>query len=122
MSKTRLTMVYTVSENHTLEEAWKELEKTRQDLPEGADLQVCLRSAQGMDTQIRWVPFGDLVQLIDFEHGWQAQRFDDSEAYENQMKRTSGFFSNIAMLSCTMIPDGENGEIHAPYKPCQLKK
>ena len=107
MSKTRVTIVYTVKEDIELRTAMLELEKTRQDLPEGADLQVCLRNAQGMDTQIRWVPFGDLVQFVDFQSGYQAHHFEDSEAYEKQMKRTKGMFANIATLSCTVVPDEE---------------
>lgn len=105
MSMTRLTIVYTLNENATEQAAIEALKKTAEELPEGATQKLCRRNEQGMDIKIRWVPFGDLVQFIDFAHGWQAQQFDDSEAYHNQEKRCKGMFSNIAFLSCTLIDE-----------------
>ena len=105
MSKTRLTVVYTVNEGHTDQEALEALMRTQEDLPKGAVQQIVPRNQPGMDVKIRWVPFGDLVQFIDFEHGYEAQEFDDSIAYHNQEKRCKGLFSNIAFLSCTVVDD-----------------
>ena len=102
---TRLTIVYTLNDNIQRRDAAQQLELTQKDLPEGACLQVTQRSAPGMDTKIRWVPFGDLVQFIDFVHARQAQEFDESEAYAAQQRRTKGFFSNVTFLSCTVIGD-----------------
>ena len=102
---TRLMIVYTLKEGTDERRAIEELEKTRDELPEGAFLEICRRSEPGMDAQLRWMPFGDLVQIMNFPHAWQAQEFDDSEAYESQNRRTKGFFSNIASVSCTVVPD-----------------
>lgn len=105
MSMTRLTIVYTLNDGVAEQDAIEQLGKTQQDLPEGAFQQIARRNAQGMDAKVRWAPFGDLVQFIDFPHGWQAQEFDDSEAYAAQEKRTKGFFSNVAFMSCTVVDD-----------------
>jgi hypothetical protein len=102
---TRLTIVYTLQENASEQAAIQALRQTAEDLPEGAQQKICRRSEQGMDIKIRWVPFGDLVQFIDFCHGWQAQKFDDSEAYRNQQQRCKGMFSNVAFLSCALIDE-----------------
>ena len=110
MSMTRLTIVYTLNEGVSEQDVIEQLQKTKEDLPEGAFQQISRRSAQGMETKIRWVPFGDLVQFIDFAHGWQAQEFDDSEAYAAQRERTKGFFSNVAFLSCTIVDDVRQDE------------
>jgi hypothetical protein len=105
MSMTRLTVVYTLNPNANEHDAIEALRKTEADLPEGAVQNLCRRNEQGMDIKIRWVPFGDLVQFIDFAHGWQAQQFDTSEAYHKQEARCKGMFSNIAFLSCTLIDE-----------------
>lgn len=110
MSMTRLTIVYTLNDGVAEQDAVEQLRKTQQDLPEGAFQQISRRNAQGMDAKIRWVPFGDLVQFIDFPHGWQAQEFDDSETYAAQEKRTKGFFSNVAFLSCTVVDGMDQGD------------
>lgn len=49
------------------------------------------------------MPFGDLVQIIDFETAAQADAFADSPARKAQNKRTRGFFSNIASFTCPMV-------------------
>lgn len=105
MSMTRLTVVYTLNENTAWQDAAAALKRTEEDLPEDAKMRICRRNEQGMDIKIRWVPFGDLVQFIDFAHGWQAQQFDESEAYQKQEKRCKGMFSNIAFLNCTLIDE-----------------
>lgn len=110
MSMTRLMIVYTLNDGIREQDAIEQLRKTQQDLPEGAVQQISRRNSQGIDGKIRWVPFGDLVQLIDFSHGRQAQEFDDSEAYAAQKKRTKGFFSNIAFLSCTVVDSVNHGD------------
>jgi hypothetical protein len=98
-------IVYTLTDATTDVEALAQLRKTAEMLPEGATENVCRRSEQGMDVKLQWVPFGDLVQTIDFPHGWQAQQFDDSEAYHDQERRCKGMFANIAFLNCTVIDD-----------------
>lgn len=110
MSMTRLTIVYTLNEGVLEQDVIEQLQKTQKDLPEGAFQQIARRNGQGMEAKIRWVPFGDLVQFIDFAHGWQAQEFDESEAYAAQKARTKGFFSNIAFLSCTVVDDVNQNE------------
>ena len=49
------------------------------------------------------MPFGDLVQIIDFETAAQADAFADSQAQKSQAQRTRGFFSNIASFTCPLV-------------------
>lgn len=100
---TRLTKVYTLNPGIEERAAIEQLQKTQDELPEGAVLSLFRRNDKDMQIAIRWLPFGDLVQMIDFPKAWQAQEFDDSEAYQSQNKRTKGFFSNIATISCTLV-------------------
>ena len=99
----RLRIVYTLDPGTGEREAMEQLCRTQEDLPRGAALQVYRRSDPAMELELRWVPFGDLVQIIDFETAAQADAFADSLAQKSQNQRTRGFFSNIASLTCPLV-------------------
>ena len=99
----RLRIVYTLSPGTEEREAMEQLRRTQEELPQGASLWVYRRSDPIMEQELRWVPFGDLVQIIDFETAAQADAFADSPARKAQNKRTRGFFSNIASFTCPMV-------------------
>lgn len=100
---TRLRIVYTLNPGVDERDAFERLKKTGEDLPQGAVLQVARRSDPAMELELRWVPFGDLVQIIDFETAAQADAFADSPAQKAQNRRTRGFFSNIASFTCPVV-------------------
>lgn len=100
---TRLRIVYTLNPDVDERDAFEQLKKTGEDLPQGAVLQVARRSDPAMELELRWVPFGDLVQIIDFETAAQADAFTDSPAQKAQNTRTRGFFSNIASFTCPLV-------------------
>ncbi|MCC8064102.1 MAG: hypothetical protein LUF84_00750 [Clostridiales bacterium] len=97
---TRMYIVYTLRQGTDIRKALELLQKTQDDLPEGAFQQLCLRNEKGMAEMLQWMPFGDVVQILDFPHAWQAAEFDDSPAGKAQAQRTKGMFSNIAADSC----------------------
>ncbi|MGM9522284.1 MAG: hypothetical protein ACI3VB_07395 [Oscillospiraceae bacterium] len=99
---TRMYIVYTLRKDVDFYSAVEQLQKTQDELPEGAFQQLCRRNEKEMEQMLQWMPFGDLVQIIDFPHAWQAGSFEDTEAYVHQTQRTKGFFSNIAMDSCPL--------------------
>lgn len=99
----RLRIVYTLSPGTEEREAMEQLRRTQEELPQGASLWVYRRSDPIMERELRWVPFGDLVQIIDFETAAQADAFADSQAQKSQAQRTRGFFSNIASFTCPLV-------------------
>lgn len=99
----RLMIVYTLTKDTDEHQAIEALQKTQNNLPEGAFQQLCRRTEKGMDEQLRWMPFGDLVQIIDFPLASQAEDFDNSDAAKEQRKRCRGMFSNTAAISCTLV-------------------
>lgn len=99
---TRMYIVYTLREGIDFHHAVQALEKTRAELPEGADQQLCRRNAPEMENSLQWMPFGDLVQILDFPEARQAQGFEASEAFRRQQERTKGMFSNTAAISCPL--------------------
>jgi len=99
----RLRIVYTLNPGIEEREAMEQLRKTQEELPQGASLWVYRRSDPIMEQELRWVPFGDLVQVIDFETAAQADTFPDSEAQKSQNKRTRGFFFNVASFTCPLV-------------------
>jgi hypothetical protein len=96
-------IVYTLSKDTDFQHAVNVLQKTQDDLPEGAFQQLCRRNEQGLQEAIPWMPFGDLVQILDFPSAWQAQEFEDSDAGKAQNERTKGLFSNVAAISCPIV-------------------
>ncbi len=99
----RIRIVYTLNPGIEEREAMEQLLKTKEDLPQGAALSVYRRSDPSMALELRWVPFGDLVQVIDFESAAQADAFDGSKAQKSQNRRTRGFFSNVASFTCPLV-------------------
>lgn len=99
---TRMYIVYTLKQGTDFRHAVEVLQKTQDDLPEGAFQQLCRRNEQGLAEAIPWMPFGDLVQILDFPKAWQAQEFEDSDAGKAQSLRIKGLFSNVAAISCPM--------------------
>ena len=99
----RLMIVYTLVEGTDEHQAIEALQKTQEQLPEGAFQQLCRRNEKDMDQQLRWMPFGDLVQIIDFQKASEAENFDDSSAAIAQRRRCRGMFSNSAAISCTVV-------------------
>ena len=100
---TKLRIVYTLNPGVSERDALEQLRKTEEDLPQGAALWVGRRSEPSMELELRWVPFGDLVQIIDFETAAQADAFEDSAATKAQHKRTRGLFSNVASCTCPIV-------------------
>ena len=100
---TRMYIVYTLKPDVDFYRAVGELQKTQDDLPEGAFQQLCRRDEKGLQEAIPWIPFGDLVQILDFPHTWQAHEFEDSSAGKAQHERTKGLFSNVAAIACPLV-------------------
>lgn len=100
---TRMYIVYTLKPDADFRRAVELLQKTQDDLPEGAFQQLCRRDEKGLAETLPWIPFGDLVQILDFPKAWQAREFEDSDAAKAQSARTKGFFSNIAAISCPLM-------------------
>lgn len=100
---TRMYIVYTLKPDTDFYHAVAELQKTQDDLPEGAFQQICRREEKGLSEAIPWIPFGDLVQILDFPEAWQAQTFEDSKAGLAQQARIKGLFSNIAAIACPLV-------------------
>lgn len=99
---TRMYILYTLKDGTDFRHAVEVLQKTQDELPEGAFQQLARRDEQGLSEAIPWMPFGDLVQILDFPHAWQAQEFEDSPAGIAQQHRIKGLFSNIASISCPL--------------------
>ena len=99
---TRMYIVYTLREGADFHTAVQALEKTRPELPEGTGQQLCRRNDPEMENSLQWMPFGDIVQILDFPEARQAQEFEASEAYAHQKARTKGMFSNAAAISCPL--------------------
>ena len=100
---TRMYIVYTLKPEADFRRAVELLQKTQDELPEGVFQQISRRSEQGLQEAIPWMPFGDLVQILDFPQTRQALEFEDSPAYLAQKERTRGLFSNAAAINCPII-------------------
>lgn len=99
---TRMYIVYTLQGGADFRRAVEALERTRPELPQGTAMQLCRRNDPEMENSLQWMPFGDLVQILDFPEARQAQGFEASEAYRRQLENTKGMFSNTAAISCPL--------------------
>ncbi len=99
---TKMYIVYTLQDNTDFQQAANALEETVSDLPNGVSQKLRPRNDPEMQKAIPWIPFGDLVQILDFHESWQALEFETSQAYSHQKERTKGMFSNVTTIQCPL--------------------
>ena len=102
---TRLLIVYTLAEGTTLRQAVDTLLETGKDLPEGVVMGIYDRGDAQVAYQLRWIPYGDIVQVLEFPSAKEADEFQDSEAGKAQRLRCRHMFSNQSSVTFPIVEE-----------------
>ena len=112
---TRLLIVYTLAEGVTVQKAVDTLLETRKDLPADVTMGIYDRGAAEVAYQLRWIPYGDIVQMLEFPTAAQADAFQETEAAKAQRLRCRHLFSNQSAVTFPVV-EAENEVITPPRK------
>ena len=100
---TRLLIVYTLAQDVPVQKAVDALLETGKELPGTVTMGIYDRSAAEVAGQLRWIPYGDLVQVLEFPEAAQADAWQDTETAKAQRRRCRHMFSNQSALTFPIV-------------------